>query len=641
MTASTSVAMQRIIDALRDHGCTVKEGSGTTQAQCPAHHDDNPSLAISGRRDGRGVLIHCHAGCSYQDVLAQLNMRDSDLYDDSEITGALNPNNSYTYSSGRQKIRKPTPNGSKEFFWTGTGKDDSLYGADRLGNAQIVYLCEGEKAVDFLHGLGQAAVATGGASRTNCDFSPLTGRHVLLIVDRDQAGLTWARKCEAILRPTAASVHAMQSKVPIVSADVVEHVCAGYELSEMEPVELATTNGHAVAAYTDGAHLLDQVHEFIGRFINYPNDYTHVAHTLWIAHTWLMDYWESTPRIAFLSPEPASGKSRALEVTEPLVPNPIHSVNVTPAYLFRKVGDPNGPPTILFDEIDTVFGPKAREHEEIRGLLNSGHRKGAVAGRCVVKGKRIETEEIPSYCAVALAGLHNLPDTIMTRSVVVRMRRRTDGEHVEPWRTSINGLQALPLREALHQWSVSAVSGEGVNVSGRPKLPEGIEDRDADVWEALVAIADLAGGHWPAKARVAAVSSVSAFRDEEPSLGVQLLWDIHTIFRLCGGGDLPANVAVVSSDLVANLKGIEEAPWANYGRDRKGLDTLRLSKLLRNYGIKSRATRFGTSTAKAYHPWQFEDAWRRYGTGPSEPPLPRKPETPETPKQSIRDTFWS
>jgi hypothetical protein len=100
-----------------------------------------------------------------------------------------------------------------------------------------------------------------------------------------------------------------------------------------------------------------------------------VAHTLWIAHTWFMDFWESTPRIACLPPEPVSGKSRALEVTEPLVPRPVHAMNTTPAYLFRKVSDEPGPPTILYDEIDTMFGPKATDNEDVRGMLNAGHRR--------------------------------------------------------------------------------------------------------------------------------------------------------------------------------------------------------------------------------------------------------------------------
>src|SRR6476659_1738539 len=161
----------------------------------------------------------------------------------------------------------------------------------------------------------------------------------------------------------------------------------------------------------DGAKLLNDVHAFLGRFVAYPSEHAHVPHTLWIAHAHLMDAWDSTPRIAFLSPEPGSGKTRALEATELLVPRPVEAVNVSPAYLFRKVGSAEGKPTILFDEIDTVFGPEARDNEEIRGLLNAGHRRSGVAGRCVVRGKIVETEEIPAYCAVALAGLGGLPDT--------------------------------------------------------------------------------------------------------------------------------------------------------------------------------------------------------------------------------------
>ena len=198
------------------------------------------------------------------------------------------------------------------------------------------------------------------------------------------------------------------------------------------PIVAAALTGGVL--HMQGAAILGDVEAFLARFVAYPSEAARVAHVLWIAHTWFMDAWDSTPRIAFLSPEPGSGKTRALEVTEPLVPRPVHAVNATPAYLFRKVSDEAGPPTILYDEIDTVFGPKAKDNEDIRGMLNAGHRKGAIAGRCVVRGKIVETEELPAYCAVALAGLDDLPDTIMTRSVVVRMRRRAPDERVEPWR---------------------------------------------------------------------------------------------------------------------------------------------------------------------------------------------------------------
>src|SRR5215470_6390187 len=192
--------------------------------------------------------------------------------------------------------------------------------------------------------------------------------------------------------------------------------------------------------------------QFTGKFIAYPSDEAHVAHVLWIVHTHLMEAWESTPRLAFLSPEPASGKTRALEISELLVPNPVEAINVTPAYLFRKVGADNAKPTILYDEIDTVFGPKAKENEEIRGLLNAGHRRGAVAGRCVVRGKTVETEEIPAYCAVALAGLGDLPDTLLSRAVIVRMRRRGPNEVVEPYRRRVHADMGHVLRDKLAAW---------------------------------------------------------------------------------------------------------------------------------------------------------------------------------------------
>ena len=132
--------------------------------------------------------------------------------------------------------------------------------------------------------------------------------------------------------------------------------------SEFDPDELSPAE-----LVENGAALLDEVELFLSRFIAYPSEAARVAHTLWIAHTHRMDAWDSTPRIAFLSPEPGSGKSRALEVTELLVPRPVHAVNTSSAYLFRKVDDAAGKPTILYDEIDTVFGPAPKRTKTSAG----------------------------------------------------------------------------------------------------------------------------------------------------------------------------------------------------------------------------------------------------------------------------------
>jgi hypothetical protein len=361
------------------------------------------------------------------------------------------------------------------------------------------------------------------------------------------------------------------------------------------------------------AQILDGVHDFLGRFVIYPSREAHDAHVLWIAHTHVMDAWESTPRIAFLSPEPASGKTRALEISELLVPNPVEAINVTPAYLFRKVGGEDGPPTILFDEIDTVFGPKAKENEEIRGLLNAGHRRGAVAGRCVVHGKTVTTEEISAYSAVALAGLGWLPDTLLSRSVIIRMRRRAPHEKVTPFRRRVYAKEGNKFRDWLAAWAAVSIKKM---TEARPTMPEGIEDRNADLWEALLAIAEAAGEHWPKRANVAAVALVAAAADKEPSLGIRLLSDLRDIF---GERD-----QMTTAVILERLHDLSEAPW----NDLKGkpLSDRGLAFRLREYGVKSKNLNTGGEhRPKGYAREDLHDVWRRYLT-----PLPPSPDASAT-----------
>jgi hypothetical protein len=350
-----------------------------------------------------------------------------------------------------------------------------------------------------------------------------------------------------------------------------------------------------------GARVLDAVYAFLGRFVSYPSEHTHIAHALWIVHTHVMEKWESTPRLAFLSPEPASGKTRALEITELLVPNPVATVNVTSAYLFRKVGG-DDPATILFDEIDTVFGPKAKENEDIRGLLNAGHRRGATTGRCVVHGRNVTTEEWPAYAAVAVAGLGWLPDTLLSRSIVIRMQRRRANDRVEPYRRRLFEAEGWALRDRIAAWA----SGAGSSVTW-PELPEQITDRNADIWEPLVAIADAVGGDWPERARVAAVALVADLRDAEPSLGIKLLADLRVVFA--GYADLP------TKKVLEQLHALEESPWADIRG--KPLDERGLAYRLRQYSIRSKTIRYGQLTPKGYAAADFDEAWSRYLPSPA------------------------
>ena len=348
-----------------------------------------------------------------------------------------------------------------------------------------------------------------------------------------------------------------------------------------------------------GLLILNDIHMFIGQFVAYPSDEAHIAHTLWIAHTHLMDVWDSTPRLAAISPEPECGKSRVLEISEVLVPRPVESVNVTPAYLFRKVADEEGRPTILYDEIDTVFGPKAKDNEEIRGLLNAGHRRHAMAGRCVIRGKNIETEEIPAYCAVAMAGIGDLPDTIMGRSIILRMRRRSPNETVKPWRRRMYYQEGNALRERLAEWAVSV---EGDLMDYWPEMPDGVEDRSADVWEALLAVADKAGGDWHKIARQACISLVADAREGTPSLGIKLLQDLKAVF-----GDRDQ---MSTHDILNALYDIEESPWADLRG--KPLNARGLAYRLRGYKVTPKTIRVGAETPKGYLATDLYDSWQRY-----------------------------
>ncbi|WP_431781569.1 DUF3631 domain-containing protein [Streptomyces chumphonensis] len=373
----------------------------------------------------------------------------------------------------------------------------------------------------------------------------------------------------------------------------------------------------------DGAALLDDVEAFHRRFNVFPREAAYVAVTLWDAHAHLIDCFDSTPRIAFLSPEPGSGKSRALEIVETLVPNRLVAAHATANAMYRAVGDGEHLPTVLFDEVDTIFGPKAGDNEPLRGFINAGHRRGVGVLRCVGDGSNQEAKMFETFCAVAMAGLGSLPDTILTRSVIIRMRKRAPNEDVESYRLRTHEPQGHALRDQLAAWADQVRD----QVDGAwPAMPEGITDRPADVWEPLLAVADAAGGHWPQRARAACVELVHAAREgDKASVGVHLLTDLRDqVF--CGADRMP------TAAILECLHAIEDAPWADMDGNGKPLTARGLSKLLGDYvtsenkPIRPRSIRTAGGVPKGYYAEDLTDAWLRYC-----PPPPEKSATSATP----------
>ncbi|MFI7406597.1 DUF3631 domain-containing protein [Streptomyces sp. NPDC049541] len=372
----------------------------------------------------------------------------------------------------------------------------------------------------------------------------------------------------------------------------------------------------------DGAALLDEVEAFHRRFNVFPREAAYVAVTLWDAHAHLIDAFDGTARLAFLSPEPGSGKSRALEIVETLTPRAATTVNASANALFRLVEAEGGTPTLLFDEIDTVFGPKAGGNEEVRGFLNSGYRRGAKSLRCVGDGSNQNTEWFSSFCAVAMAGLGSLPDTILTRSVIIRMRKKAPNEKAEPYRRRVHEKQGHALRDRLAKWADTIRDDVA---QAWPEMPEGVSDRPADVWEPLLAVADAAGGHWPERARVACLELVRAAGEGNgSSLGIRLLTDLRDkVF--CGAERMPTAV------ILEVLHRIDDAPWADMDGNGKPLNARMLAKMLgeyvtaKNEPIGPRSIRTAQGVPKGYYTEDLADAWLRYC-----PPPPEKTATSAT-----------
>ncbi|OLZ64702.1 hypothetical protein AV521_34325 [Streptomyces sp. IMTB 2501] len=352
---------------------------------------------------------------------------------------------------------------------------------------------------------------------------------------------------------------------------------------------------------TVGSVLLDELREQIAKFVILPTQEALDAVTLWVAATHLQPAWQHAPRLAVVGPAKRCGKSRLLDVLTETVHEPMLTINTTPAAIFRSITEE--PPTLLVDEADTIFGtPKmAEKNEEMRGLLNAGHQRNRYVTRVV--GNDHTPHRFATFAMAALAGIGDLPDTIMDRAVVIRMRRRAEGEHVKPFRSRRDIPALHDLRDRIAAWARPLLD-EAADLE--PDMP--VEDRAADTWEPLVIVADLAAGSWPRRAREACARMVASeveVEEEHPG-GARILADIRRVFVAQREVD-----SLSTDELLHHLRQDAESPWGEWGRN--GLTARDLAKMLGQFGIKPGNVRLADGTQrKGYTRNKFLDAWRRY-----------------------------
>ena len=338
---------------------------------------------------------------------------------------------------------------------------------------------------------------------------------------------------------------------------------------------------------SEGERILDRLRKRIRQYV-VLSDPEAVAVTLWVAHTHCFEQFRVSPRLGIISPERGCGKTTLLLVLNQVVRNGLVAAHASPPAVFREINA--NAPTLLFDEADASF-----KAEELIAILNTGHqRDGANVLRA---GSRAGSNQFATWAPAAYAMIQRAPDTLASRSILVSLRRKRPDQGCQPLDdAAVRQLQKSKKR--LEKWCHTS---RKLLRRSNPKTPACLQNCDADNWLPLMAIADTAGGKWPAFARDAAGALITK---DEPAVGTRLLEDIRKIMDACGD-------RIYSANLAHELGCLEGRPWTNF--DGRGpIDPSSVARILAPYGVAPKNIRKGARVKKGYRLNQFEDAFARY-----------------------------
>ena len=350
-------------------------------------------------------------------------------------------------------------------------------------------------------------------------------------------------------------------------------------------------------AEVPGAKLLDDIERIFRRYIVLPEGAS-VALALWMLHAWTVDAGDTSPFLVLVSPTKRCGKTNTLIVLFYLTPRSELASNISASALFRYIEEVR--PTLLIDEADSFI----KDNEEMRGILNSGHTKTAAH---VIRNVEINGEHKPrrfsTWAPKAIATIRALADTLEDRGIVVQLQRKPRGASVERLRKRDSNEFAL-LRSRAARWANDNFSRL---TDPEPDIPEALNDRAADNWRPLLAIADLAGGVWPQRAREAA--SVLSNEGHDTAVNVELLADIRMAFGETAYDSVrrPGGESWLSDP---------ERPWANWQAwQATDAEATRRPAPALWYYLRDSAACLVSADAKGYKRVRFEEAWAAYLPG--------------------------
>jgi hypothetical protein len=562
-----------------------------------------------------------------------------------------------------------------------------------VAEGHIIFVTEGERDADNLHTLGFAATTSpGGAGKWLSEYNQaLAAADVVIIPDNDRAGHDHAEQVAASLHAVAKRIRVLDigkhwAECPAKgdisdwlqsggTADKLKELLAALpdwkpdgnddsqQKDDQRIAALAELNGIAyqkgrtqaaaelgipVGALdklvrqcraqadedaaslphwkvepspdpVDGAALLADIKSVFCRYIVLPKGAAD-ALALWTLHAWTADAGDVSPFLVLVSPTKRCGKTSVLIILQYLTPRSELASNISASALFRYIEETR--PTLLIDEADSFV----KNNEEMRGILNSGHTKvAAYVIRNVDVNGEYKARRFSTWAPKAIATIRALADTLEDRSILVQLQRKPRTASVARLRKRDSD-DFRSLRSRAARW---AADNFRKLTDPDPSIPDALNDRAADNWGPLLAIADLAGGVWPQSGREAACF-LSGEEQHAESVNVALLVAIKELF------DQTTATEIASAAIVAKLTADPESRWYEWKGPGRPLTQNNLARLLRPFGITSETVHPANAPhAKGYKRERFEAAWESYlpGQTATAPPF----QTPEVCKSASAD----
>ena len=352
----------------------------------------------------------------------------------------------------------------------------------------------------------------------------------------------------------------------------------------------------------DGNLLLDELRDLLERFVILP-DCAAETLALWIIHTYTFQLREVSTYLGIESPEKRCGKTTLLTILGELAHRALLASNISPPAFFRVIEELR--PTLLIDEADTFL----QGNDPLRGILNAGYKKKtAIVWRASSAPSAIsqlppvafeqpgQVTSFSCWCPKVICQIGRLPDTLADRCIVIHMQRKTSHEECERFRN----LDTTALRRKCARFALD--HAEEI-ANAKPEIPDRLNDRAADIWEPLLAIADLGGAAWPESARQAA-THLSAGVSDSNQMG-SLLLDIFVSFIV------EKSDRIFSRDLADRLDRLHDPAWASLKKG-KGVTPVWLSRMLSPYGIRPKTIWIGDDHAKGYLEEDCIQTFQRY-----------------------------